>query len=261
MLEVENDLRRGMSRNEFVPYFQPIVRLASGALAGYEALMRWRHPTRGLLEPAEFLTVAEESGLSEMIDWQIFEQACEYVKALTREGTYLSINLSGRHFRNPNLEHRMLALLADHAVPAGSLRIEITEGVLLEHPPEVTRILRSFRNAGIDIALDDFGTGYSSLSYLHQYPLQSLKIDRSFIHDLTERNEGYEGNEGSSETLVRAILAMAEAMSMQVVAEGIETESQRETLQRLGCEYGQGFLFSRAQPAETWLEAIAPVSA
>ncbi len=246
LLEVENDLRRGLTRGEFEPHYQPIVRLREGQVVGYEALMRWRHPKRGLLMPNEFLTVAEESGTAEAIDWQVFERVCRDAGVLTREGSFVSINLSGRHFRNPDLDRRILSLLAQNGVAASRLRIEVTERALLENPLDVKRILRTFRDAGIGIALDDFGTGYSSLSYLHQYPLQSLKIDQSFVANLTDSDEG------GSEAVVRAILAMADTLSMQAIAEGIETEAQRDALLRLGCEFGQGFLFAHAKPARAW---------
>ena len=251
LLEVENDLRRALTRGEFEPHYQPIVRLSDSAIIGYEALMRWRHPERGLLLPGEFLTVAEETGASEAIDWQIFEQVIARAPALTADGSFISINLSGRHFRGEDLDHRLLSLLARHGLPAHRLRIEVTERALLENPPDVKRMLQTLRTHGISVALDDFGTGYSSLSYLHQYPLQALKIDQSFVASLAE------GDSGGSVAVVRAILALAETLSMQVIAEGIETEAQREVLRKLGCECGQGFLFARAQPAETWLKANA----
>jgi diguanylate cyclase (GGDEF)-like protein len=255
LLEVENDLRRGLTRREFEPHYQPIVRLADASVIGYEALMRWRHPERGLLTPPEFLTVAEESGASEAIDWQVFEHVCRNAASLTRGGAFVSINLSGRHFRNPDLDRHLLSLLAANEVSAPRLRIEVTERALLENPLDVKRILQTFRSAGIGIALDDFGTGYSSLSYLHQYPLQSLKIDQSFVASLAEEDEG------GGEAVVRAILAMADTLSMQVIAEGIETETQRRALQRLGCVYGQGFLFGQAQPVDVWCDAAASVRA
>lgn len=254
LLEVENDLRRGLTRNEFVPHYQPIVRLTDGEVIGYEALMRWRHPQRGLLLPGEFLTVAEESGSSEAIDWQIFDQVFGHASALTANGVFISINLSGRHFRSEDLDRRLLGLLARHGLPAHRLRIEVTERALLENPPDVKRTLQSLRSNGISVSLDDFGTGYSSLSYVHQYPLQALKIDQSFVANLAE------GDGGGSVAVVRAILALAETLSLQVIAEGIETELQRDLLLKLGCECGQGFLFAHAQPIETWIgaETVAP---
>ncbi|MGH8234901.1 MAG: bifunctional diguanylate cyclase/phosphodiesterase [Rhodanobacteraceae bacterium] len=256
LLEVENDLRRGLTRGEFVPYYQPIVNLDAGNVIGYEALMRWRHPRRGIVLPGEFLSVAEDTGMSEAMDWQIFTQACRDANALAgSSNAFVSINLSARHFRDPKLDQRLLGLLAEYAAPASRFRIEVTERALLEDTPTVKRVLQIFRHAGIGISLDDFGTGYSSLSYLHQYPLQMLKIDRSFVADLAKDDEG------GSVAVIRAILAMADALSMQVVAEGVETTTQRDQLRKLGCHYVQGFLYSKAQPLDTWIGGAAPVFA
>jgi diguanylate cyclase (GGDEF)-like protein len=253
LLEVENDLRRGLNRDEFVPYYQPVVNLADGSIAGYEALMRWRHPQRGLLLPAEFLSVAEDTGASETIDWQIFEQVCRDAGELIADSNlFVGINLSARHFRNPELDRRLLRLLAEHNVPPSNVRVEVTERAMLENPPEAKRILQTLRGAGIGIALDDFGTGYSSLSYLHQYPVQAIKIDRSFITSLTAQGEG------SSDAVIRTIIAMSRLLSMQVIAEGVETVEQRELLLKMGCRYAQGFLYAAAQPLEAWVRGTAP---
>jgi diguanylate cyclase (GGDEF)-like protein len=253
LLEVENDLRRGLTRNEFVPYYQPVVDLESGDVVGYEALMRWRHPQRGVLLPGAFLGVAEDTGTSETIDWQIFTQVCRDANALAGSNdAFVAINLSARHFSNSKFDQRLLGLMAEYAVPASRLRVEVTERALLENTPAVKCILQAFRNAGISISLDDFGTGYSSLSYLHQYPLQTLKIDRSFVANLSE------GGEGSSDAVIRAILAMAETLSIEVIAEGVETPMQRDTLRRLGCRHVQGFLYAKAQPVDTWIGDSAP---
>ena len=253
LLEVENDLRRGLNRDEFVPYYQPVVNLADGSIAGYEALMRWRHPQRGLLLPAEFLSVAEDTGASETIDWQIFEQVCRDAGELIADSNlFVGINLSARHFRNPELDRRLLRLLAEHNVPPSNVRVEVTERAMLENPPEAKRILQTLRGAGIGIALDDFGTGYSSLSYLHQYPVQAIKIDRSFITSLTAQGEG------SSDAVIRTIIAMSRLLSMQVIAEGVETVEQRELLLKMGCRYAQGFLYAAAQPLEAWVRGTVP---
>jgi diguanylate cyclase (GGDEF)-like protein len=247
LLEVENDLRRAIARGELEPYFQPIVRLSDRSLVGYEALVRWRHPERGILLPGEFLSVAEESGSAEQIDWQMFERVCAIAPALTALGGFISINLTARHFRVSDLDRELFAILDRNGVMPSRIRIEVTERALLENPAQVKQILDGLRKRGISVALDDFGTGYSSLSYLHQYPLQALKIDRSFVAEMRPYDDG------SSSAVVRAILAMAGSLGMQVIAEGIETESQQEALEALGCEFGQGFLFGRPQPAEHWL--------
>lgn len=247
LLEVENDLRRAIARGELEPYFQPIVRLSDRSVVGYEALVRWRHPERGVLLPGDFLPVAEDSGSAEQIDWQMFERVCAIAPALTAQGGFISINLTARHFRLSELDRELFAILDRNGVMPSRIRIEVTERALLENPAQVKQILDGLRRRGISVALDDFGTGYSSLSYLHQYPLQALKIDRSFVAEMRPYDDG------SSSAVVRAILAMAGSLGMQVIAEGIETEAQQQALEALGCEFGQGFLFGRPQPAEHWL--------
>jgi len=256
LLEMEGDLRRGLARNEFEPYYQPVVAIEDGSIVGYEALLRWNHPERGVLLPGDFLIVAEESGCAENIDWQIFEQVFAQTLALTRGEGFVSINVSGRHFRLPDLDQRLLAAIERHDVPAQCIRIEVTERALLEHPPQVKRILENLRQRGIMISLDDFGTGYSSLSYLHQYPIQTLKIDRSFITELPTDLAHLDDNQGLA--VVRGIQVLADSLRMQVIAEGIEEEHQREALLRIGTRYAQGFLFSRARPASYWLGPDAP---
>jgi diguanylate cyclase (GGDEF)-like protein len=247
LLELEGDLRRAIARNEFVPFFQPIVRLHDRSTAGYEALLRWQHPERGLLAPADFLVVAEETGAAEQIDWLMFERVFEIASALLRAGEFVSINLSGRHFRAHTLDEQLLALLRRHAIKPESVRIEVTERMLIENPPAAKRLLEALREYGLGVSLDDFGTGYSSLSYLHQFPVQALKIDRSFVADLAP-----DADDGST-AVIRAILALAGALGMQVIAEGIETEAQHDALARLGCQFGQGFLYARPQPAHVWI--------
>ncbi|MDO1527663.1 EAL domain-containing protein [Fulvimonas sp. R45] len=247
LLEMEGDLRRALGRREFVPFYQPIVALEDGRTVGYEALLRWRHPERGLLMPGDFLAVAEENGSSESIDWQIFEQVCAQAGALVGEHGFVSFNVSGRHFRSADLDQRLLDLFRAHRVPPHCLRIEVTEHTLLENPAQVKRILGNLRRHGVGVALDDFGTGYSSLSYLHQYPVQTLKIDRSFIVEM--EHEG-------GVAVVRAIQVLADSLGLQVIAEGIEEERQRQALLRIGSRYGQGFLFADARAAEDWLDTV-----
>ena len=254
LLDMESDLRHALSRNEFVPFYQPIVELEDGRVVGYEALLRWHHPRRGLLLPGDFLVIAEECGCSEDIDWQIFEQVCVHAPRLIESEGFISINVSGRHFRSTDLDKQLLALFEKHAVPTRCIRIEVTERALLENPDQVQRMLKNLRQHGVGVALDDFGTGYSSLSYLHRYPFETLKIDQSFIAELSLGEEESQGL-----ALVRAIQVLADSLKMKVIAEGIEHEHQREALLRVGCRYGQGFLFSRAQSAENWVEAERPL--
>ena len=245
--EIENDLRRAMTRNEFEPYFQPIVKLDDGSTIGYEALLRWNHPTHGVLSPEQFLHVAEDSGSDEQIDWLMFDLVLDLTPDLARNGRFVAINLSARHFRSARLESRILTLLKRHNVVPEQIRIEVTERVLLDNPQQVRDTLKRLRSRGLGVALDDFGTGYSSLSYLHQFPLNSLKIDRSFVANLKEDDKG-------STPVVRAIKTLADSQDMQVIAEGIESEQQKAILRKLGCEFGQGFLYSRPLPAANWLQ-------
>ncbi len=248
MLDLESDLRRAIERQEFEPYLQPIVQLADGHVLGYEALLRWRHDGRGLLLPADFLAVAEESGNVEHIDWQIYEQVLGMIPRLLRTDAYVSINVSARHFRSPELVASLLELIAAYRVPTWRLRIEVTEGALLENPEQAGAAMQHLRDAGVLTSLDDFGTGYSSLSYLHRFPLHALKIDRSFVQDLHTAVS-------NSAPVVRAIRAMAESLGMEVIAEGIETADQRETLLQLDCAMGQGFLFAEPRPLAHWRDA------
>ncbi|HEX5756587.1 MAG TPA: EAL domain-containing protein, partial [Arenimonas sp.] len=256
LLGMEVELRRALAENEFLPFFQPIVRLDSGEIAGFEALLRWQHPQRGLIAPGEFIGIAEELGRIEAIDWRMFELSCAQAVELTRDGRYLSINVSPRHFRRPDFYARLSEMLQRSGLGNAHLLIEVTEGSLLDQPEHVREVLEQMRVDGIASALDDFGTGYSSLSYLHTFPLRLLKIDRSFVNDL-----GPDGK-GKSATVVAAVLELARALGMEVVAEGIETEGQRDALFAMGCRLGQGYLLGRPAPLQHWLalrsEAATP---
>ncbi|MBS0212706.1 MAG: GGDEF and EAL domain-containing protein [Proteobacteria bacterium] len=244
--DLEGELRRSIASGRFVPYFQPIVQLSDRKVVGYEALLRWRHEGRGVLLPAEFLGVAEDSGLIEQIDWLIFEETCRRFHDVAPRDEYVSINVSPRHFRSPDLSRRLLALARDYAVPAGRMRIELTEGALLDNSASVLETIRTLCDGGICAQLDDFGTGYSALSYLHRFPLRALKIDRSFIADLDGETEKGKG----SEAIVRAILALSTSLGIDAISEGVETPAQRDRLVALGCRLGQGFLFGRPEAME-----------
>lgn len=253
LLEIESDIKRGLSRHEFVPYYQPIVDVEKGVTVGYEALMRWVHPTRGVLLPGAFLKAAEDADVSEALDWEVFAQVCRDSKALIGDrDEFVAINLSARHFSDPKLDQRLFALLNSYAVPASRIHVEVTDRAMLKCTPEVKRILQSFHQHGISLSIDDFGTGYSALSYLHQYPLQTLKIDQSFVASLADDGEG------NGQSMIKAILAMAEALHIGVIAEGVETASQRDLLRQLGCHQIQGFLYAKAQPLDTWINGANP---
>jgi diguanylate cyclase (GGDEF)-like protein len=248
-LETEDDLHRAITRQEFEPYFQAIVRLDTGAPIGYESLLRWNHPERGVLTPDTFLAIAEASGSLEAIDWQMFDLTCAAVSRLLRPGQYVNLNFSPRHFRDKQMDQRLLALLREHGVAPSQVRIEVTEGTLIENSDQVAELIERLHDAGVLTSLDDFGTGYSSLSYLHRFRLHAVKIDRSFVTPLKP------GGSGPSEAVVRAIMALAKSQGLDVIAEGVETVTQRDALLALGCTYGQGWLYAKPQK----LSLIEPV--
>ena len=238
-LDLENDLRRAIPRNEFLPFYQPIAQISDGNIIGFEALMRWQHPHRGLLLPCDFVDVAQETGNLEAMDWQIYEQVCIDLSAVAFADMYVTVNVSPAHLRDRSFAVRFLALMQRHNVKPQSIRLEVTEGVLLENPEQVASCLRILKEQGVRTLLDDFGTGYSSLSYLHRFPLSGIKIDRSFVNALRD------GEAAGSSAIVRAIVLMADSLGLDVIAEGIETETQRKQLLRLGLSLGQGFLFAK----------------
>ncbi len=249
VLAIEGELREALARDQFEPYFQPIVRLDNHAVVGHEALLRWNHPQRGLLGPGDFMQIAADSGSFEAIDWRMFEISCGAATRLGSPKTCLALNVSPLHLARADFEERLHAILARTGLPPGRLVLEVTEGSLLVEPDRVRALLDRLHDAGIGTALDDFGTGYSSLSYLHTFPLRMLKIDRSFVAGLGTNSRH------DSATVVASVLALARALGMQVVAEGIETEDQRRTLLEMGCELGQGYLLGRPAPLEHWLPA------
>ena len=246
VLGVEHELRNALARRELEPFFQPLVDLADGGVIGYEALVRWRHPERGVLAPGEFLPVAEDSGLLEAIDWAMYRMACEAGAGLVGAGQFMTLNISPRHFQDPEFDIHLLALAREAGFDPARLRIEVTESTLLGDPDAVAAILERLREAHVDAALDDFGTGYSSLGHVQRFPLKMIKIDRSFVEPLGD------GRSQRSSAIVAAVLALAQSLGLDVVAEGIETDVQRRALQQMGCVHGQGFLFGRPEPASHW---------
>ncbi|HMB43609.1 MAG TPA: EAL domain-containing protein [Luteimonas sp.] len=245
VLAMERDLRVALQNDQFEPYFQPIQRLESGEVMGYESLIRWNHPARGLLGPGEFLEIAEDSGSIEAIDWWMFEHSCAIAAKQLGDDVYLTINVSPLHFRRPELCQRLRDMLQRTGLAPSRLVLEVTEGSLLDDPEGVRRILAELREDGVGAALDDFGTGYSSLSYLHTFPLRIVKIDRSFVARLGIADS-------NSDAVVVSILALARALGIEAVAEGIETAAQRDTLLAMGCRYGQGYLLGRPAPIGAW---------
>jgi diguanylate cyclase (GGDEF)-like protein len=244
-LVMEADMRRAIKNRDFEPYYQPIVTMEDGAIIGYEALLRWNHPERGVLAPAAFIALGEDSGLIEQVDWLLYEQV---IDRLGDGGTrYVSVNVSPRHFRSGDFAERLLALVAERGADPARLRLEITEVALLDDAPRTLRSLQALREAGIRVLLDDFGTGYSALSYLQRFPISALKIDRSFVLGIGEDADGAAESMG----LIRAILALARTLGIDAIAEGVETEAQRAVLLSLGCRHGQGYLFGRPAPWQT----------
>lgn len=246
VLDLEQQMRTALDDGQFVPYFQPIVRLADASVTGYEALIRWQHPERGLLGPGGFLPAAEETGLIEAIDWHMYRLACQAVRGFLGDQQVLNINISPHHFHSRNFPQRLLDMMAQTGIATHQLCIEVTEGTLLSDPDAAGKILGNLHEAGIRIALDDFGTGYSSLSHVHRFPLRTLKIDRSFIDPLGR------GQQPRSTAIVSAVLSLAKSLDLDVVAEGVETAVQRDTLLAMGCVQAQGFLFGRPGPAHEW---------
>lgn len=245
VLAMEGELRLALQHDQFEPYFQPIVRLGTGDVVGYEALIRWNHPTRGVLGPADFLRIAEDSGSIEAIDWRMFELSCGLATRLEHDRAFLAINVSPLHLRRADFDTRLQELLRRTGLPCARLIIEVTEGSLIDNSERVCATLERLRAVGVGAALDDFGTGYSSLSYLHTFPLRMLKIDRSFVAELGT------GAQNASSKVVAAVLALARALDIEVIAEGIETHEQHGALVAMGCEFGQGYLFGRPAPIQS----------
>jgi diguanylate cyclase (GGDEF)-like protein len=242
--ELEEDLHRTIKANEFVLYYQPQVN--RGQLIGAEALIRWNHPRRGLLVPGDFIPLAEQTGLILPLgDW-VLETACKQIAALASRAStahvVISVNISARQFRQPDFVQRVLDALDRTGANPQNLDLELTESMLAENIEEVIAKMADLKAHGLRFSLDDFGTGYSSLAYLKRLPLDVLKIDRSFVRDILV--------DAGSGAIAQTILSLSKAMGLPVIAEGIETEEQREFLTRMGCHSFQGFLFSRPLPLE-----------
>jgi len=244
-LELETELRYAIERDELRVHFQPIVRLADGAVCELEALVRWQHPIRGLMPPLTFIGIAEATGLIVPIgQWVLTESLRQLAEFGDRAADIvLSVNLSARQFRNPRLVEDILSALSATGIQPERLKLEITESVLMDNAKEAIRQLDELRALGVHLAVDDFGTGYSSLAYLSQFPVDTLKIDRSFVHEIARGSK-------TQLSLLRGIIALASTLNLSVVAEGIETEAQRRLLESFGCVLGQGYLFAKPAPAD-----------
>jgi diguanylate cyclase (GGDEF)-like protein/PAS domain S-box-containing protein len=253
-LHLENDLRRGIEREEFAVYYQPITSLSTGLISGFEALARWHHPERGFISPGEFIPIAEETGLIVPLGYWLLEEACQQlrtwqIKYPEHPPVKISVNLSGKQLRESNLIESIDRILAKTQLPSSTLKLEITESILMENLDAATQTLLELRKRKIQLSIDDFGTGYSSLSYLHRFPVDTLKIDRSFIDEIKS------GQENSA--IVKAIVTLAHMLNMDVIAEGIENIAQLDQLKLLKCEHGQGYYFSRPLSREEAEKLIA----
>jgi diguanylate cyclase (GGDEF)-like protein/PAS domain S-box-containing protein len=245
-LSLENDLRRALERTEFEVHYQPVVQLKQGNVTGFEALVRWHHPTRGLILPGEFIPRAEETGLIVALGRWVLEEACQQMRSWGLQFPHdppmtLSVNLSVRQILESDTVEAVEEILTRTQFEPRNLHLEITESVIMHRPDLVTVVLSRLRDLGIRVSIDDFGTGYSSLSYLHLFPVDTLKIDRSFVNSMNLL--------GKQRRIVETIVMLARNLGMEVIAEGVEGEDQRQALDSLGCVLAQGFLFSKAVDA------------
>jgi diguanylate cyclase (GGDEF)-like protein len=256
-LQLDMDLRRALRHQEFLLHYQPVICLNTGKLIGFEGLIRWQHPKRGMVSPAEFIPAAEETGLIIPLGLWVLEEACrqlrEWQVIIASKRTELAdltigVNLSVPQFAQPDLIEQIDLILAETQLESQYLKLEITESAIMDNAKLATHILEELRKRQIRLCIDDFGTGYSSLSYLHRFPVDTLKIDRSFISRLGDRGENGE--------IIQAIITLAQTLGMDVIAEGIETEQQMKQLQRIGCQFGQGYFFARPLPKEAALQFI-----
>ena len=250
-LFVENNLRRALTQNELDVFYQPKLCLRSGRLLGMEALLRWNHPEKGMIRPDQFISVAEETGLIIPIGKWVARQSCRMSKQLSAAGMgnlQVAINLSPKQFSDPDLVASIATILAEEGLPADLLELELTEGLLLEATEDTRLQLDQLKSLGLTLAMDDFGTGYSSLSYLKKFPIDIIKIDRSFIHEIPDNQDDME--------ITSAVIAMAHNLKLKVVAEGIETAEQLAFLRRHRCDVGQGYLFDRPIPGSELMEKL-----
>jgi diguanylate cyclase (GGDEF)-like protein len=241
-MELETDLRRALERGELRNYYQPIIALETGEIMGFESLMRWQHPTRGMLSPEKFISLAEDTGLIRELGWWSLGEACRRLKSWKANlppdrDLFISVNLSIKQFVQPKLVENIAAMLKELDLAPTNLKLEITESTVMEDPVAAVEMLQRMKDLGIRLAIDDFGTGYSSLSYLHRFPLDTLKIDRSFISGISDPVHGME--------IARSIMPLAKNLCLDVVAEGVETADQVRELKKLNCKYAQGFYFSK----------------
>jgi diguanylate cyclase (GGDEF)-like protein len=242
---IEEGLRRALERREFSLHYQPKINLAAGAISGAEALIRWMHPTRGMVPPAEFIPIAEDCGLILPIGAWVLREACAQARAWMDAGlpvTSMAVNVSAMEFRHEGFLDGLSAILAETGLDPASLELELTESVLMKHAASTATILQTLRERGMRVAVDDFGTGYSSLSYLRKFPIDAVKIDQSFVRQISTA--------GDDTTIVKAVIGMARGLKLRVIAEGVETLEEVAFLRAYRCEEAQGYYFSRPVPPQ-----------
>ncbi|MBS1811988.1 MAG: EAL domain-containing protein [Acidobacteria bacterium] len=257
IMQLETDLRLAIGRSEFVLYYQPIVSFVTGRLTGFESLIRWNHPQRGFISPADFIPIAEDNGTINPIGRWVLQESCRQLREWQKkypssQPLTINVNLSGKQFSQPNLIEVIAEILEKTGLPAPFLKLEITESVIMENADSAAAMLNELKALGSQLAIDDFGTGYSSFSHLHRFPIDTLKIDRAFVSRMDVSLESSE--------IVRTMLTLAHNLKMSVVAEGIETAAQIKQLRSLGCEYGQGYFINRPMCAADAEKLVAEES-
>ncbi len=255
LLQMQTDLRIALKRQEFVLHYQPFISLKTGKIIGFEALARWNHPQRGWVSPVKFIPVAEDTGLIIPLGQWVLEEACRQLQLWQKQFPHfypliMNVNLSGKQFSQPDLIDQLKNILASSGIAAKGLKLEITESVVMEDVDSVIAVLKEMKSLGVKLGIDDFGTGYSSLSYLSRFPTDTLKVDKSFVGRMELAGEG------ENVAIVRTIITLAHVLGMDVIAEGVETSEQLAKLRSLGCEYGQGYFFSKPLPSEAIEELL-----
>lgn len=253
LLQLETDLRRALERSEFRIHYQPIIAFESGRIAGFEALLRWQHPERGMIQPIEFISIAEETGLIIPIGGWVLDEACRQTREWQKQFAFetpltINVNFSGRQLMQPDLISLIKGILVAHDLTPDHLRLEITESAIMENVDTSASLLREIRAIGVQLQMDDFGTGYSSLSYLHRFPVNALKIDRSFV--------GRMGAKGERIEIVRTIVALAQNLGMDATAEGVESAVQLQQLRAMNCRHGQGYYFAKPMSSDAASELL-----
>jgi EAL domain-containing protein (putative c-di-GMP-specific phosphodiesterase class I) len=254
-LSLETELRYALDNNELVLHYQPQICLANGRVVGVEALVRWQHPTRGLLAPIHFIGIAEESGLIVGIGYWVLREACRQQQEWVRHGLAplrMSVNISAVQFQQPDFSMRVQQVLRETGIDAAHVELELTESIVMHHAAAVLGTLNTLKGLGLRLAIDDFGTGFSSLSYLRRFPVDRLKIDQSFIRDIEKLPV--------NESIVRAIAALAKSLSLEIVAEGTETQTELSLVKAVGCHEAQGYFYSKPLPAPALVQWLAQAS-